>query len=296
MMRNYFSFLLILIVSSAFSQELNCKVTVDYSKVSATNVQVFKTLETSLNDFVNKTSWTEKKYNSNEKINCSMFILINEYDSSNFNATIQVGSSRTIYNSTYESPVLNVNDKDMQFKYVEFENLIYSPTSFESNLVSIISFYSNLIIAIDAESLAPNGGDEYFLKAQDILSLAAQGGYKGWSQADGNQNRYFLINDLISPSFKSYKEVMTQYHFKGLDRMSDDLKGGKEELKNAIIGLSKIYAIRPNAYLLRIFFDAKADEIVSIFSGGPSIPISDLVDTLNRISPTNSSKWSKIKA
>lgn len=295
-MRNYFSFLLILIVSSAFSQELNCKVTVDYSKVSATNVQVFKTLETSLNDFVNKTSWTEKKYNSNEKINCSMFILINEYDSSNFNATIQVGSSRTIYNSTYESPVLNVNDKDMQFKYVEFENLIYSPTSFESNLVSIISFYSNLIIAIDAESLAPNGGDEYFLKAQDILSLAAQGGYKGWSQADGNQNRYFLINDLISPSFKSYKEVMTQYHFKGLDRMSDDLKGGKEELKNAIIGLSKIYAIRPNAYLLRIFFDAKADEIVSIFSGGPSIPISDLVDTLNRISPTNSSKWSKIKA
>lgn len=296
MMRNYFSFLLILIVSSAFSQELNCKVTVDYSKVSATNVQVFKTLETSLNDFVNKTSWTEKKYNSNEKINCSMFILINEYDSSNFNATIQVGSSRTIYNSTYESPVLNVNDKDMQFKYVEFENLIYSPTSFESNLVSIISFYSNLIIAIDAESLAPNGGDEYFLKAQDILSLAAQGGYKGWSQADGNQNRYFLINDLISPSFKSYKEVMTQYHFKGLDRMSDDLKGGKEELKNAIIGLSKIYAIRPNAYLLRIFFDAKADEIVSIFSGGPSIPILDLVDTLNRISPTNSSKWSKIKA
>lgn len=296
MMRNYFSFLLILIVSSAFSQELNCKVTVDYSKVSATNVQVFKTLETSLNDFVNKTSWTEKKYNSNEKINCSMFILINEYDSSNFNATIQVGSSRTIYNSTYESPVLNVNDKDMQFKYVEFENLIYSPTSFESNLVSIISFYSNLIIAIDAESLAPNGGDEYFLKAQDILSLAAQGGYKGWSQADGNQNRYFLINDLISPSFKSYKEVMTQYHFKGLDRMSDDLKGGKEELKNAIIALSKIYAIRPNAYLLRIFFDAKADEIVSIFSGGPSIPISDLVDTLNRISPTNSSKWSKIKA
>jgi hypothetical protein len=89
---------------------------------------------------------------------------------------------------------------------------------------------------------------------------------------------------------------MTQYHFKGLDRMSDDLKGGKEELKNAIIALSKIYAIRPNAYLLRIFFDAKADEIVSIFSGGPSIPISDLVDTLNRISPTNSSKWSKIKA
>lgn len=294
-MRNYFSFLLILIVSFAHSQELNCKVTIDYSKVSATNVQVFKTLETSLNDFVNKTSWTEKKYSSNEKINCSMFILINEYDSSNFNATIQVQSSRTVFDSTYESPVLNVNDKDMSFRYVEFENLIYNPTSFESNLVSIIAFYSNLIIGLDAESLAVNGGDEYFSAAQNISALAAQGGYKGWSQADGNQNRYFLISDLISSSFKPYKDAVNQYHFKGLDVMSNNLKGGKEEVKNAIITLSKIYSVRPNAFLLRVFFDAKADEIVSIFSGGPTIPVSDLVDVLNRISPTNSSKWAKIK-
>lgn len=294
-MRNCFSFLLILIVSFANSQELNCKVTVDYSKVSATNIQVYKTLETSLNDFVNKTSWTEKKYGSNEKINCSMFILINEYDSSNFSATIQVQSSRTIFDSTYESPVLNVNDKDMAFRYVEFENLIYNPTSFESNLVSIIAFYSNLIIGLDAESLAPNGGDDYFSAAQNISALAAQGGYKGWSQADGNQNRYFLINDLISSSFKPYKDAINQYHFKGLDSMSNNLKGGKEEVKKAIIALSKIYSVRPNAFLLRVFFDAKADEIVSIFSGGPNVPVADLVDVLNRISPTNSNKWAKIK-
>lgn len=295
MMRNCFSFLLILIVSFANSQELNCKVTVDYSKVSATNIQVYKTLETSLNDFVNKTSWTEKKYGSNEKINCSMFILINEYDSSNFSATIQVQSSRTVFDSTYESPVLNVNDKDMAFRYVEFENLIYNPTSFESNLVSIIAFYSNLIIGLDAESLAPNGGDDYFSAAQNISALAAQGGYKGWSQADGNQNRYFLINDLISSSFKPYKDAINQYHFKGLDSMSNNLKGGKEEVKKAIIALSKIYSVRPNAFLLRVFFDAKADEIVSIFSGGPNVPVADLVDVLNRISPTNSNKWAKIK-
>jgi hypothetical protein len=295
-MRNYFSFLLVLIISFAHSQELNCKVTVNYSKVSATNVQVFKALETSLNDFVNKTAWTEKKYNPNEKINCSMFILVNEYDSNNFNATIQVQSSRTIFNSTYESPVLNINDKDMLFRYVEFENLIYNPTSFDSNLVSIIAFYSNLIIGLDAESLAPNGGDEFFQRAQDISALASQGGYKGWSQADGNQNRFFLINDLVSPSYKSYKDALNQYHFQGLDIMSDDLKGGKEEVKNAIIALSKLYSVRPNAYLLRVFFDAKADEIVSIFSGGPNVAISDLVDVLNRISPTNSSKWAKIKA
>ena len=295
-MRNYFSYLLVLSICFAQAQELNCKVSVNYSKVSATNVQVFKTLETSLNDFINKTAWTEKKYNSNEKINCSMFLLIDEYDSNNFKATLQVQSSRTVFNSTYESPILNVNDKDFVFRYVEFENLIYNPTSYESNLVSIIAFYSTLIIGLDAESLARNGGDEYFQKAQDITLLAAQGGYKGWSQADGNQNRFFLINDLVSSSFAPYKAAINQYHYQGLDKMSEDLKAGKEEVKNSIIALSKLYSVRPNAYLLRVFFDAKADEIVSVFSGGPSIPIADLVDVLNRISPTNSNKWSKIKA
>lgn len=294
-MRKYLSFLLFFIFFYSQAQELNCKITVNYSKVGSTNVQIYKTLETSLNDLVNKTAWTEKKYNPNEKINCSMFITINEYDSNNFNATIQVQSSRTIFNSTYESPILNINDKDMSFRYVEFENLLYNPNSYDSNLVSIMAFYSNLIIGLDAESLAPNGGDEFFQKAQDITSLAAQGGNKGWSQADGNQNRFFLINDLVSPSFVSYREAVNQYHFAGLDVMNTDLKAGKEQVKNSIIALSKIYSVRPNAYLLRVFFDAKADEIVSIFSGGPNVPISDLVDTLNRISPTNSSKWAKMK-
>jgi hypothetical protein len=294
-MRNYFSILLVFVVFFAQSQELNCKVSVNYGKAIGTNVQVFKTLETALNDFVNKTSWTEKKYNQNEKINCSMFITINEYDSSNFNATIQVQSSRTIFNSTYESPILNVNDKDFLFRYIEFENLIYNPNSFDSNLVSILAFYSHIIIGLDAESMAVNGGDEYFRKAQDISNIAGQGGYKGWSQADGNQNRYFFINDLVSSSFRPYRDAITAYHFAGLDLMTSDLKKSKEEVKNAIMGISKIYSTRPNAYLLRLFFDAKSDEIVSIFSGGPSIPIADLVETLSRISPTNSGKWSKIK-
>lgn len=294
-MRNYYIFLLFLSFLNSQSQELNCKVTINSSKIGATNNQIFKTLQTSLNDFVNKTFWTEKKYSQNEKINCSMFFTIDEYEANNFKATLQVQSSRPIYNSTFESPILNVNDKDISFRYIEFENLLYNPNSFDSNLVSIIAFYSNLIIGLDAESFAVNGGDTNFQIAQDIVSTAAQGGYKGWSQADGNQNRYFIINDILSPSFVSYKDAINKYHFAGLDSMNSDLKLGKIEVKKAIDMMVKIYTARPNAYLLRLFFDAKADEIVSIFSGGPIIEIPELVATLNRISPTNSDKWSKIK-
>lgn len=294
-MRNIVSLFLVLFCGITHAQELNCTVTVNADQVGATNNQVFKTLQKSLNEFVNKTDWTGQKYKQNEKINCSMFINISGNNSDQFAATIQVQSSRPIYNSTYSSPVFNFNDKDFVFKYTEFQNLTYSPNSFDSNLISILAFYSYMIIGIDADTFSPLGGTKYFEMAQDVASLATQGGYKGWSQADGNQNRYFLITDMISNTFSPFREAMYEFHYDGLDTMHKDLKSAKEKVKASIETLAKVYAIRPNAFLTRIFFDAKSDEIVSIFSGGPPVPITDLVNNLNKISPINSAKWIKIK-
>lgn len=295
-MRKYFSLVVFLLFFMSQSQELNCKVVVDYSKLAATNSQVFKNLQLSLNDFVNKTAWTDKKFEQNEKIDCSMFITLNGYDNNQFDATIQVQSSRTVYNSTYSSPILNLNDKDFSFRYIEFEALNYNPNSFDSNLMSVIAFYANIIIGIDAESFSVEGGNQYFEAAQNIVNQAAQGGYKGWNQSDGgNQNRYFLISDLVSSTYKPYKDAMLEYHFNGLDGMATDLKTSKQNIITSINTLSQLNAVRPNSYLSRLFFDAKADEIVSIFSGGPSVDIKNLVDNLNRISINNTSKWSKIK-
>ena len=295
-MRKYFSLVVFLLFFMSQSQELNCKVVVDYSKLAATNSQVFKNLQLSLNDFVNKTAWTDKKFEQNEKIDCSMFITLNGYDNNQFDATIQVQSSRTVFNSTYSSPILNLNDKDFSFRYIEFEALNYNPNSFDSNLMSVIAFYANIIIGIDAESFSVEGGNQYFEAAQNIVNQAAQGGYKGWNQSDGgNQNRYFLISDLVSSTYKPYKDAMLEYHFNGLDGMATDLKTSKQNIITSINTLSQLNAVRPNSYLSRLFFDAKADEIVSIFSGGPSVDIKNLVDNLNRISINNTSKWSKIK-
>ncbi len=294
-MRKIFSILFVCLFSSVYSQELNCKVVVNYDKITNTNNQIFKSLETSLSEFVNKTVWTEKSYKPNEKINCSMFITLNSYDSNNFEASIQVQSSRPVFNSSFTTPVLNINDTDFNFQYVEFQNLFYNPNTYESNLISTIAFYSYMILGFDAETFELNSGTEYFQSAQQILNLAAPSGGTGWSQTSKTNNRFYLITDILSTTFKPIRETLFQYHFNGLDMMSKDLKSSKEVILSSLKNINGLHQIRPNAYLTRVFFDAKADEIVSIFTAGPTVSLDGLVDDLSRVSPTNSSKWVNIK-
>ena len=294
-MRNVYSFLLVLFFGIAQAQQLNCTVNVNADKAASTNRQIFNTLEKSLTEFVNKTDWTGVTYKQEEKINCSMFITVTAYASDQFTATIQVQSSRPTYNSTYSSPVLNFNDKDFSFRYVEFQNLTFNPSNFDSNLISVIAFYSYVIIGMDGDTFSKLGGSKNLETAQDIANVAISGGYKGWSQSDGTQNRYFLINDILSNTFSPFRDALYEYHFEGLDLMHKDLNVAKLKINDAINTLGKINNTRPNAFLTRVFFDAKSDEIVSIFSAGPSMDIRDLIGSLNTISPLNSSKWAGIK-
>ena len=287
-------FFFLLTFGFAHSQELNCVVTVNSEKLSNANQQIFKTLQTSLTEFVNQTNWTGQTVKQNEKINCSMYITLSSNSSDQFTGTIQIQSSRLVYNSTYASPIFNFNDKDFNFRYTEFESLIFNPAEFESNLVSVVSFYAYVILGMDADSFVPMSGDSNFEIAQNIANVAQQSGNKGWTQSDGNQSRYYLINSLVSPTYADLRQASSMYH-SGLDLMSSDLKTAKEKVKQSILNVGKFNATKPNTFLTRVFFDAKSDEIASIFSGGPNISITDLVEVLNRTSPLNSSKWATIK-
>lgn len=287
-------FLLLVSFSIVQGQQLNCTVTVNAQKMGNPNQQIYKTLETSLNEFVNKTDWTTETFRQQEKINCSMYITLLSHSSDQFSATIQVQSSRPVFDSSYESPVLNINDKDFSFTYTEFENLVFNVNSFQSNLVSVISFYTYVIMGMDRDTFEFKSGDSNYQTAQTIATVAQQSSYKGWSQLDGNQNRYYLINDLLSPTYVEIRKTLLDYH-QGLDAMNTDKKAAKEKIKTALVSLNKLYNSKPNAYLTRILFDAKSDEITSVFSGGPSITITDLVDNLNKLSPLNSSKWAMLK-
>ncbi|EAZ95895.1 hypothetical protein FBBAL38_00710 [Flavobacteria bacterium BAL38] len=283
-------------IVNVFSQELNATVSVNYQQVANGNPQLFKNLETQVKEFLNTTKWTTKEYTDVEKIDCNFFINVNTYGSNNFEATLQVQSSRPVYNSSLSSPILNINDKNFTFRFIEFENLIYDQNSFNSNLVSVLAFYSNLIIGLDQDSFSELGGTEYLQIASNIVNVAQTSGYKGWSQSEGNNNnRNFLISDMLSNTFTPFRRALYQYHRLGLDLMEQDIKKGKEGVIKGINTLAEVQKVRPNALLTRTFFDAKTDEIVSIFSGGPNVDVAPLLVTLNRISPLNSQKWSQIK-
>lgn len=277
------------------AQELKATVVVNYDKITNVNSQIFKSLEKQFSDFLNNTKFTEKETKMNERIPCSFFLFINSFNSNEFEATMQITSSRPVFNSNYTSPVLNLNDKEVSFRYIESENFVFDQNSFTSNLLSIGAFYANIIIGSDADTFSNKGGTDYFQKALNIANVAQSSGYAGWVQTGKKQNRFNLISDLMSNTFDAYREAMYFYHLKGLDVMALDVKQGKQGIIQSIDILYQVHKVRPNSLLARTFFDAKTDEIVSIFTGGPVVDLTVLTENLKSISPLNGSKWNKIR-
>lgn len=283
------------ITISTFSQELNCSVVVNAQLTGNENFPIFKTLEKELTEFVNKTKWTNKTFLPQERINCSMLINVTNYSGEAFQASLQVQSSRPVFGSSYSTPIYNFNDRDFNFRYLEYQNLIFNPTQFQSNLVSVIAFHVYMILGLDADSFSIDGGDTYFKQAQTITNYSQQGNFEGWKLEDGLQSRFILIDNLMSPTFKEYRQVMNTYHREGMDIMSENTKQGKEKIADAIKQLQTMNSRRPNSFLQRTFFDAKAEEIAQIFSGGPSVNIASLKESLQKIAPAHSNKWQNIK-
>ncbi len=292
-----FFFLLIFFVSNykIISQELNAQVIVNSNLVNQTNQQIFQTLEKSLNEFLNNQSWTNKEFLNNEKITCSFIFTLSSYKNDKFEGTLQVQSQRPIFDSNYDSPILNFLDKDIEFTYQEFQPLFFNKSSFESNLVSIVSFYSFLIIGMDMDTFKLNGGSFSFDNAQTIVNLARQSGFKGWNPNENDRNRFWLIESMLSNSYSDFRKSLYIYHKKGLDFMTLNNFEAKKSILESINNLEKVYKVRPDSYLLQIFFDAKSDEIVSVFSGGPKVDFDLTLIILKKISTFFNSKWKKIK-
>ena len=293
-MKNLY-FIFFLLLSNIFvSQELNCEVVVEARQTGNENLQVFKTLQTQLTEFVNSTSWTNKAVRQNEKIDCTMFISITSYENDVFQGTLQIQSSRPIFNSSYNSPTYNFNDRNFTFNYQEFQNFTFNENQFENNLVSVIAFHIYVILGIDADTFKLNSGTSFFEQAQKILDFSQQKGFRGWGAGDGLQSRYYLIDNILSTTFKEFRNVMYDYHIKGLDIMANETKAGKEAVTKSLMMLDQMNRRRPNSYILRVFFDTKANEILDVFSGGPKVPVTNLISTLNKIAPNHSDKWRNI--
>ena len=278
------------------AQEIRATFEINTDNVPGSNKQVFTTMERSLSEFVNQKKWTNKKFKQQEKIDCAFILTITSQPSSNeFQGNLQVQSSRPVYGSSYQTPVLNFKDNDFSFRYTEFENFQYNPNGFDSNLVSIMAYYVYLILGLDSDTFAMNGGTEYYDAAENVVNQAQQSGYTGWSRKTSGVNRFNLITDILSGTYDGYRSALYNYHLNGLDLMHTDQANAKANIEEAIQSIKGVYTRRANAILIRFFMDAKSDEIVEIYSDGVRYDTSQLKDDLSRISPSNLSKWDALK-
>lgn len=288
------------VILNLTSQELNAEVKVDFAQVQGSNVQVFRTLEKTLKDFINNTKWTQKTVQPFERINCSFYILINDRQTvEDFKASLLVQSNRPVYGTTYYTPILNLNDREFSFKYQEFEPLIFNERKFSGrNLTDVIAFYVYIILGYDADTFLTNGGEDYFKMAKQIADNSINQGFEGWEVNQGPRKRGQFIAEILRPQNKTLRNFWYSYHRRGLDTMTQNEVNAKTSVYSAIMTLNE-FRSSFQLYPLDLIFDAKKQEILDMFTGGqpaPVVDISKLKELLNAVSPLYSTDyWEKLK-
>jgi len=288
-------FLVLMIAVSAFSQELRCNVTVTARAIKGANQNLFRTMQSDLYEFMNNRKWTDHVYSYDEKIRCNILIRLDEQISADeFKGSIQVQLTRPVFNSSYTSTVLNIKDNDFHCKYVEFQPLEFNETSNRDNLTNIMAFYAYVILGFDYDTFSPEGGTEYFQKAQSIVNNSQNAREKGWKAFESEHNRYWLIENILNKSYSSFRSAMYTYHRMGLDLMADRLEEGRANIAESLRDIQKVFRRRPSTYILQMFFDAKSDELVKIFSKSYPDERNRVLAILNEVDPSNGNKYEKI--
>ena len=293
-------FILVLLFSALLSnsQELNCRVQVNAQKIQGTNKQVFENMQKTLYEFMNNTKWTANVFSFDERIECTIQINLTEQVSTDrYKGTIQIQSNRPVYNTSYNTVLLNFRDNDIEFPYVEFQSLDFNENTFTDNLTSILAYYAYLIIGYDYDTFSESGGDPYFEIAQKIVNNAQNSGVTGWKAFENKRNRYWIVENLLSSKYEGCRTFMYRYHRLGLDIMESKVGEGRAEISEDLKLLQKVFRDKPDPQLsyLKLIFDAKADEFVNIFSEGFPDEKNRVYNILKEINPSNLAKYEKIK-
>ncbi|WP_316819354.1 DUF4835 family protein [Pedobacter nyackensis] len=293
---SYIFLIFFLCYNYATAQELNTRVQVLAPTVQNINKRNVEVLQNTIRDFLNNNKWTNETYTPAERIECNFVITLTAWDgNSTYKAEAQIQSSRPVFNTAYNSTLLNISDKDFDFNYNEGQPVDFSDQNFISNLSSLLSFYAYTIIGLDKDSFSKLGGTNYYNKAQNILNVAQVSGNKGWKAFDGLRNRYWLNENLQNKSFEELRTFIYDYHLNGLDHMQEDpLKGAKKiisllsDLKR--LDKQKVGSIFPNMYLA-----TKADELVNILSLTDPQEKIKAYNLLAEIDPANLNKYEALK-
>ena len=297
-------FITLLMVHTMDAQELQARFSVQSNKVSTqVEKKVFQTLQTALTNFVNNRKWSADVFQTQEKIKCNFLLSIDEYLGNNvFKATLTVQAARPVYSTSYESPIINFQDADFQFKYVEFqpiefnENRIQGSDALVANITAVLAYYANLILGLDYDSFSLRGGDPFFQKAQYIVNNAPETGQiTGWKAFDGLRNRYKLIEGLTDNRFNLMHDAIYSYYRTGLDHFYEKEDEGRTGILNALNYMNTVNKENPGSMIIQFFFQGKSTELVKIFSKAESQMKIRARDFLVKLDLTNASAYKELK-
>jgi hypothetical protein len=297
----------IAVISFAFSfsilsaQEFVAQVSVDHSQVQQSNVQVFRTLETAVKEFINNTKWTGDTYDLEERIEVNFVLIIRSMPTMNqFQGSLQVTSSRPVYNTSYLSTILNHQDPDFNFEYVENDRLEYNDNIANPNLVSVLAFYVYVMLGMDADSFEKGSGAKYYETALKIANFMQNGRFPGWRDGEGigQRNRYWIAENLNNPINEPLATILYDYHRNGLDLMYDKAKHreAKENIMASLLKLEQLHSARPTGIIPQMFLNAKRSEILRIFGDGEPVNTVPLRQMFEKVDPTNRDKYDGLGA
>ena len=281
------------------AQELNVSVSINTPKLQTADESVFSDLEQAIQEFMNNQKWTNDVYEEEERIKAEIIITISdELSQTSFKAEVSIQSTRPVYGSSYETALMTHQDKDVVFTYSQFQPLEYSENAFTDNLTAVMAFYAYILIGMDYDSFSPYGGEPYFQKAQDIVNnipptIASQ--VPGWRSTDGNRNRYWIIENILSPRARPYRQAMYDYHRQALDVMHEDAGTGLAVMANAITQVGETNRSYPNAMIIQMFANAKRSEVIEIFGGATSQQKEKVAMVMQKVDPSNASEYRKMR-
>jgi len=271
---------------SALGQELNFKVIVNADQIQTTDRTIFKDMERSFANFLNTRKWTNDSYKNYEKINGTIFLNITKMPSiGNFAANAQITAARPVYNTNYETVLLNFADREVEFEYVESFPLEYNDNTYISNLTSILAFYAYIVLGMDYDSFSELGGTPHFQKALTVVNNAQPANRPGWQSLGSNRNRYALIENLNNPQMVELRKNTYRYHLKALDSFDKTPDQSRQVVLDVLKNVKTVWTIYPNSIFVISFFDTKSTELVNIFSDGNLQVRREAYDILNAIDP-----------
>jgi len=284
------------IVAAVNAQELNATVNVLIPQQVMSPPELFNTMKSNITEFLNGRKWSKDTWQNSERVQCTFQITIEQQvDNRSFRGSLQVTSSRPVYNSDYKTSVLNINDRDFEFVFQENTMIQWSNDQHRDNLSSVLAFYANLILAMDYDTFAMEGGTDHYLTCQAIINNAQNAAEPGWrSNEKGRQNRFWLIENILSQTFKAIREFQYNYHRKGLDKLYFDQAAAIEAMSAAIDGLNDVHRIKPSSYNMQVLFYAKSDEIVNIYKPRVMDEKKQVVENCKLLDPGNISKYERI--